>query len=273
MGSVANSSRTRVSSRHATSRTEPMPTIRSTSAARTRRTPATLVAGCLITLPLAVAATGGIELPVVEAVDGADSQWISRQMTVEGIPMSLLQFRTKRDHSSVAEHHRRDLAGRWPKVDVLEYERGEWTILAVRPDGYFISIKLRPLRNETVGYIAVSVDPEDAIGRTDNARATRLPLPRGMELRNRQTYLDAGRHAEQLVLGTTDSPATAARRLRDRLENDGWIAISQEQSSAGGGGDHWLYERRGELLRLQFQRAPHPGSGTLILALWMKQGG
>ncbi len=215
----------------------------------------------------ALAAPSG--LPLVEPVPGADSQWVGRRMTVQGIAMSLRQFRARRPLDEVIAHHRRRWSARWPSSEPIEMEQGSWRAIAIRPEGYFVSVRARRLRNDTVGYIAVSVEPE-TITDGHEPLATELPLPRDTRVRSRQTYVDAGRHAEQLILSGPGTPSALAQRFRAVLERVGWTLVEQRRSHGGRGGEHWTYHHDSQYVRLQFRRASRPATGSRVLAIWMK---
>lgn len=209
------------------------------------------------------------ELLTIDPMPGAESQWVGRRMTVQGLAMSVRRFRIRRSLDDVIAHHQRRWSKQWPSDEPLELQQGPWRTIAVRVDGHFVSVRARRLHDDTVGYITVSADPASMAPRGDPP-ATELPLPRDVHVRSRQTYVDAGRHAEQLILSGPGTPSALAQRFRAALEREGWTLVEQRRSHGGRGGEHWTYQHDSQYVRLQFRRASRPATGTRVLAIWMK---
>jgi hypothetical protein len=205
-------------------------------------------------------------LTVVPPPPGAEAQWVARDMSYNGLPMTIRTFRVNTRIERVLEHYERRWQREYRDAEVLRRQRDGWNEIFVHTGGQFLSVRMRRKLGTVQGYITASADPRTV----EPERSTELALPEGVRMLTRQTYRDGGRRAQNLMLASDRGMRTTAERFDRTLADAGWSITASRASQADGGGYHREYQRGGHHLVIQVGPGGRAGIETMVMANWMK---
>ncbi len=221
---------------------------------------------CLLLLLLSVggAATdlAGVDLPMLVLMPGAQGQWVSKKMALNGLPMSIYGFTTRADVDAVRVYYTDYLRSRGI-VAHTDRSQGSVTVGGADEKHYY-SVQLTPHADQVEALLVVSMRPD--LATPDKVSA--LPLPSGVEIKGKYEYLDAGQLAESVDFVADTAAHVLARNLAGRLERTGWTVIMAERMRGEVSGWTGEFQRDGE--QLQAQLMDQPGGGVHGMIHWRK---
>ena len=205
------------------------------------------------------------KLPDVPAPPQGEVWWISKSMRMNGLPMTLKNFRSRLSAEAVCDYYRfnaRTRAGN----EVLPSRSGDWSVLSIKSRNDLVTIQVRPTLLGSEGTITGSPPPEAIRTKVE----TRFPRPATSSVVNLQEYDDAGMRAEHISMTSARSVGVEAQAFVQKLHRDGWQIILREPMQA---------TPRGQLIEAQ-KGAQHallslmpdnsrPGV-TAIVVVWRK---
>lgn len=205
------------------------------------------------------------QLPDVPAPPLADTWWISKSMRMNGLPMTLKNFRSKLSPEDVCEYYRRN-ARVHSNSEILRRRRGPWSMLSIKSQHDLITIQVRPTPLGSEGTITVSPPPETV----QLEVRTEFPRPGATSIVNLQEFDDAGAQAEHICMTSGRSVGVEAQAFVQKLEGSGWQIIMKEPMQT---------VLRGQLIEAQkgaqyallslMPDASRPGN-TGIVVVWKK---
>ena len=220
---------------------------------------------------LVLAASNPLErdLPVLEVLPKASSQWIAEKMAVNGLLMSVREFK----YTGREEDVKRFYVTRWRTKGhgkTTEQRLGFDTILGYELRGYYYSVQYYQKGDVVVGKLAVSELPK---ARRVSKQKTDFPLPPNSRLLKKIEYLDQGRRSETLTIRAARSVNSAAEYVANQLENGGWIqsAGGVENSSLKVHYKQIQYQRGAERLQVTFYPQAGNKRKTEILVNWINK--
>jgi len=205
------------------------------------------------------------ELPDVPAPPQGDMWWISKSMRMNGLPMTLKNFRSRLSLDAVCEYYRVNGGARLTN-EVHAHRSGDWSVLSIRSQRHLVTIQVRPTQLGSEGTITVSPLPE-----TYRLKfATTFPHPDTSIVVNLQEYDDAGVLAEHISMTSARSVAIEAQAFVEKLRGGRWQITLREPMrtisrgqliEAQKGAQHALLSLMPDLER--------PGK-TAIVVVWKK---
>lgn len=180
----------------------------------------------LATLPVAQAgalAQLTSSYPELDAPPQGTAQWIAKSMRLNGLPMTLKSFDSRLNADAVLRHYEAWARGRHAHESTRS-RHGEWQVLALKSERYFITIQARPTREGSHGTITVSPRIEGARLRM----ATTFPIPASMQIVNVQQYDDLGIESEHISLSSARAAGLEARAFAHLLVQDGWQLLREQ---------------------------------------------
>ncbi|MFK7888011.1 MAG: hypothetical protein AB8G16_14220 [Gammaproteobacteria bacterium] len=215
---------------------------------------------------LCVAATDPLKvnLPELDEMKGMETSWAAQNMAMNGVPMSIKTFTSRRSAQKVLDFYEREWreAGLSPRLEGY----GDYQTLGAGEDNVYFSIQVRDRRGGSEGRITVSRQIASP------SRETAFPLPRKTTTVSKIDSLDAGTRAESIVAYAPGSP----------LQNEQWYR--RELARLGWSFDHYANESESAQKVLAFQRdaelcqltlvPDQPGyrGKTMLLIHWVKGG-
>ena len=163
------------------------------------------------------------ELPDVPAPPQGDMWWISKSMRMNGLPMTLKNFRSKLTLDAVCEYYRVNAGARLTN-EIQAHRRGDWSVLSIRSQRHAVTIQVRPTQLGSEGTITVSPLPETFRVKLE----TTFPRPDTTSVINLQEYDDAGVRAEHISLTSARSVAIEAQAFVEKLHRGRWQIILRE---------------------------------------------
>jgi hypothetical protein len=205
------------------------------------------------------------ELPDVPAPPHGDVWWISKSMRMNGLPMTLKNFRSRLSSDEVCEYYRSS-ARAMTNNEILRSRSGDWSVISIRTRRNLITIQVRSTLLGSEGTIAVSPPPETAQLKI----ATAFPRPATAEIVNLQEYDDEGTEAEHITLRSARSVGLEAQAFVQKLTRNGWQITLREPMQVVAGGQVIEAQRGAQhaLLSLMPDKA-RPGN-TSIIVVWRK---
>ncbi len=196
--------------------------------------------------------------PEVTAPPDSRVQWVGKDMTHNGVPMSVRRFDTRLSPAAVLQFYR----DRWtsgPRRPPVENQVGGWSIIGRRVDGYYVTVQVRPGAGGSEGFIGVSTLP-----RLEDEPELDQDFPRlaGTRVVSDTRSEDEGKSGQTLVLHNDYSVLANARYYREQLPARGW-ALRQDRSPPGRGEHVQYFERRRESVHIVI--AEDPGGGTSVV--------
>jgi hypothetical protein len=204
-------------------------------------------------------------LPDVPAPPQGDVWWISKSMRMNGLPMTLKNFRSRLTPDAVCDYYRLNVPTHAPG-EILRSRNGDWSMLSIRSRRELVTVQVRATRLGSEGTITVSPPPETVRLKVE----TTFPRPLSATIVNLQEYDDAGMEAEHITLSSVRSVGVEAHAFVDRLTRNGWqITLREPMQSVSRG---QLVEAQKGAQHAMLSLAPdklRPGT-TSIVIIWKK---
>ena len=163
------------------------------------------------------------QLPDVPAPPQGDMWWISKSMRMNGLPMTLKNFRSRLTLDAVCEYYRVNAGARITN-EIRTHRNGDWSVLSIRSQRHLATIQVRPTRLGSEGTITVSPLPETFRVKLE----TTFPRPGTSVVVNLQEYDDAGVRAEHISMTSARSVAIEAQAFVEKLHRARWQIILRE---------------------------------------------
>jgi len=217
-----------------------------------RRTDVTVLAALLALASAGAHADGWPDVPMP---DGAQGEWVARDMVNNGLPMRASRYQVPMTPAQLVEYLRRA----WNGMVVVD-EIGEQTIVGHAQDDHYVTVDIR---REGTGSVAQVGIVRMSAQRPSTAPGKDFPRPSGSRVVNDIEYIDEP--GRTLSVEAPLSPYQSDTYYRQRLPGDGWkldvagsrpcVAMSVQCSSS--------YSRGKETMVLTFTRM---AEGTSIVA-------
>jgi len=188
---------------------------------------------------------------------GLDTQWIARDMELNGVPTSMRSVLGEQGLDEVLGFYRRE----WR--DALD-ERidGDWHVLATRQRGQFVSLRIRQAGAGVQGILTASADFAMVEPNLDSA----LPIPHGLTRLGHQAFRDQGSTGENLTLMSPRSVSHERQAFQSLYQRDGWVLTEDRGTQSVRNGHVLQFVRGKDQARIVFYRDPQLANGrTLIL--------
>jgi len=215
-----------------------------------------LFAGCAVALLLGL-------MPAAPSwaddwvMPGLTTQWIARDMDINGVPASMRTVRGNRTLDEVLRYYRQQWAG---AID--ERTEGDWHVVATRQRKQFVSLRLRQSGMGVHGVLTTSLDP----GMASPGLRSKLPVPPGLTRLAHQAFRDGGTRGENLTLMSSRSVAWERQAFAALYRSDGWIRVEDRVTRAVRNGHVLQFLRGKQQVRIVLYRDPELADGnTLIL--------
>ena len=210
---------------------------------------------CLIVTALLLVSTQSAANEWV--MPGLTTQWIARDMDLNGLPASMRAISGQRPLSDVLRYYRDEWSG---AID--ERQMGEWHVLSTRQRDRFASLRIRARGGGVEGVLTTSVDPAVALPDL----SSRLPVPPGLKPLARQRFRDSGSQGENLTLMSPRSVAYERQAFASLYATDGWTVAEDRPTQTVPDGQIMQFLRGKEQVRIVLYRDPDLAAGrTLIL--------
>lgn len=191
------------------------------------------------------------------AMPGLATQWIARDMELNGVPATMRTVRSHRPLAEILRYYRRQWAG---AID--ERIEGEWHVLATRQRKQFVTLRLRQSGTQVHGVLTVSLDP----GVASPSLKSTIPVPPGIERLAHQAFRDEGARGENLTLMSRRSVSYERQSFAALYQNGGWTRIEDRATRTVPDGHVLQFLRGKEQIRIVLYRDPDLANGrTLIL--------
>lgn len=160
-------------------------------------------------------------LPDLNAPPQGSTQWIARNMRMNGLPMTLKAFNSRLSPAGVLAYYESQLKTS-SSHETRRMMKSPWQVLMFRSHAHFITVHARATIGGSEGTILVSpaLDPAALHVRTD------FPRPSTARIVNLQQYDDAGMQSEHISLSSGRTPFVEAQAFSQLLTRDGWTLIS-----------------------------------------------
>ena len=165
------------------------------------------------------------QYPEVLAPPQGEAQWVAKSMRLNGLPMTLKTFHSRLNAEAVLNHYETWARGRHADQSTRS-KNGEWHVLALRSEQYYITIQARATLGGSHGTIAVS----PPLARVALNLESRFPTPASMSIVNLQQYEDFGSESEHISLSSTRTPSIEARAFAELLGREGWQLIREQRT-------------------------------------------
>jgi hypothetical protein len=209
----------------------------------------------------AFAAPNWPELPVPPK---ADTQWIGKNMRVNGAPTRVLAFQSRASREEVVEYYRAHWTGKFERPPSVKPYR-QSTIVAQKIGPWFLTVKVEDgERGESHGVISVA----QLIGSRFDRNPGELTLMPGAQVVSVVESDDPGKHSRQVVIITPQMPAMVNNFYQSSLANAGWHQIQATELAANrtqGGGRFVVYGRGNSEMQISIME-PRKGRGSMMLA-------
>ena len=167
------------------------------------------------------------KLPDVPAPPQGEVWWISKSMRMNGLPMTLKNFRSRLSAEAVCDYYRFSARSR-ADSEVLRSRSGDWSVLSIKSRNDLVTVQVRPTLLGSEGTITVSPPPEAIRTKVE----TRFPRPPTSSVVNLQEYDDDGMEAEHISMTSSRSVGVEAQAFVQKLNRDGWQIILREPMQA-----------------------------------------
>lgn len=205
-----------------------------------------------------------VDLPELDEMQGMKTSWAAQKMAMNGVPMSIKQFTSRRSAEKVLEFYERQ----WRESGLTPRREGygEYQTLGAGDDGIYFSVQARDHRGGSEGRITVSREVAEP------SRDTAFPLPRRTQTVSKIDSLDAGTRAESIVAYAPGSPLQNEQWFRRELERQGW-AFDHYANESNAAQKVLAFQRDAELCQLTLV-PDQPGyrGKTMLLIHWVKGG-
>jgi hypothetical protein len=165
------------------------------------------------------------QFPEVLAPPQGEAQWVAKSMRLNGLPMTLKTFKSRLNAEAVLNYYEGWTRGRHAD-ESTKSQAGEWHVLALRSEQYYITIQARATLDGSHGTIAVS----PRLARAALELESRFPMPASMSIVNLQQYEDFGSESEHISLSSGRAPNIEARAFAQILERKGWELVREQRA-------------------------------------------
>lgn len=204
-------------------------------------------------------------LPDLNAPPQGSTQWIARNMRMNGLPMTLKAFESRLSPDAVLAYYQSQLKSS-RSHETRRTVKSPWQVLMYRSHDYFITVHARATIRGSEGTILVSpaLDPAVLQVRTD------FPRPLTAHIVNLQQYDDAGMRSEYISLASDRAPFVEAQAFSQLLTREGWTMTSTRPTHETHRGFVLEAQRDAEhALLVIIPDAVRP-SNTAIVVTWKK---
>ncbi|GFE89754.1 hypothetical protein [Steroidobacter agaridevorans] len=204
-------------------------------------------------------------LPDLAAPPQGSTQWIARNMRMNGLPMSLKTFESRLSPDAVLAHYESELRSSGSH-DVRRSVNSSWQVLLLKSRDHFITVHARRAASGSEGTILVSpaLDPGGLKLQTD------FPRPSTARIVNLQQYDDSGMQSEHISLSSERAPFIEAQAFSQLLITNGWNIIDTRPTRESYRGFVLEAQRQAEqALLVIIPDAARPAS-TAIVVTWKK---
>jgi hypothetical protein len=194
-----------------------------------------------------------------------EAQWVARSMRHNGLPMTLQSFHSRLSAAEVLQHYKSQAEHDLSHESVRSW-RGEWQVLAIRGERYFVTIQAHDSAPGSVGTIAVTPNPASIA----TSLATRFPLTSSMRIVNLQQYEDRGDESEHISLISSRAPHLEASSCAQLLSREGWQLVQDAPARKIEHG-HVIEAQKGAAhARLTFMPDRTGEGRTAIIIVWRR---
>jgi hypothetical protein len=189
---------------------------------------------------------------------GAQLLYVAADMTMNGVPMSIKEMRTKDSPDAVLAFYRHEWGGRKPGF--FENPQDEWRTIATFDGPCYYTVQVRPQGNGTYALLGVSRRPNVA----PRARGENFPMPSGSQVYNDLAHRDGPKQGRTVLLTNRQAPDANVLFYRQTFEAEGWVALVDRMVVTDKGPAHVMLWRRGlEEASITVQKG---GAGTTVVA-------
>ena len=195
--------------------------------------PARWLAGAL----LAVAAvTASAEDPQLDCAPFPMPQfkltWVAPDMVYNGLPMQVRRFDSPENLQAVLGYYRREWKATPQRPGAIEYEVGEWKVIAVMRERCFYTVQVQGAGGGSSGLLGVSQLQNPAQAREAGKG---FPMMSGSNVVNDINHRDPGKAARTILLTNGFSPSSNADFYRRTMPGDGWRVLADHALPMRGG--------------------------------------
>lgn len=205
-----------------------------------------------------------VELPDVPAPPGSSWNWVSRQMSYNGLPMSIKMFEVLGQYRDVEQFY----SNLWKttghgKTDARDF--GVYRIMGYELRGIYVSVQFRQEDNWVRGKIVVSESPNK---RRPNFK-TKLPKPPSSTVASVVESLDRGKRAETVTIESNKSVAFNKQYYENQLRSREWSLVYASGDGKNGSVQH--YQKGSEQLQITIKKLTGiDNNRSEILIHWIK---
>ena len=204
-------------------------------------------------------------LPDIPAPPQGDAWWISKSMRMNGLPMTLKNFRSRLNLDEVCDFYRSS-ARALTSNQIIRRRTGDWSVMSIRTRRNLITIQVRSTLLGSEGTIAVSPPPESIQLRLSTA----FPRSATASIVNLQEYDDTGMEAEHISLTSARPIAFEAHAFIQKLTRAGWTITLREPAKIVAGGQIIEAQQGVQHALLSFMPDKGRPGNTSIVVVWKK---
>lgn len=200
--------------------------------------------------------------PQVAAPPRSSVQWVSDNMSQNGIAMQVKSFYSAAPLEAVVDFYRQEWTGNGQAA--VENQLGEWLVIGRREGDYYVTVQARAAgKTGTEGFIAVNDLTALLAERAEVDDA--FPRMGGTSVVSNTLSYDQGRAAKTLIFENTYSVDANASYYAGELRSAGWSLRNSFERPEAGRSTHTLYfERATESC---FITVADAGDGKTIIAV------
>lgn len=208
-----------------------------------------------------------ISFPDTPAPPGSDWTWVGRQMVVDGVPMSVKNFRYRGTEAEMITH----FENFWKTLSHGAYRRnkiGPKSFLSHETPDFYSTVQYEVHEQIIVGSIAVSLPLNKSVLASKPLRGV-FGKPPGSRVISHVESNDFGLYSQTVTLLSKRSIQFNSNYVENQLINSGWMKISNQCDT-----DHCQGHYQSDKGQLQISIKDLPGSGSngsRILIHLMKQ--
>lgn len=154
--------------------------------------------------------------PDVPEPDGVQSEWVSKDMIYNGLPMRISRFTSSLPVSSIVSYYNRE----WPGQTVIN-EVGGKTVIGHAQGEHYVTVEVSAKGSGSQAQIGIT---RLLKRKPDTAAGADFPKPTGTQVINDITYLDTP--GRSLSMESTLSPFQTDAFYASRLPSEGWSRSS-----------------------------------------------